>query len=46
MLLSLFRQEYYPILLFLSVAIVLSAVILGASYLLAVQNPDTEKLSA
>jgi NADH-quinone oxidoreductase subunit A len=46
MLLSLFRQEYYPILLFLSVAIVLSAVILGASYLLAVQNPDTEKLYA
>nr|YP_009163716.1 NADH dehydrogenase subunit 3 [Triparma laevis]BAS19170.1 NADH dehydrogenase subunit 3 [Triparma laevis] len=46
MLLSLFRQEYYPILLFLSVAIILSAVILGASYLLAVQNPDTEKLSA
>jgi NADH-quinone oxidoreductase subunit A len=46
MLLSLFRQEYYPILLFLSVATILSAVILGASYLLAVQNPDTEKLSA
>lgn len=46
MLQSLFREEYYPILLFLSVAVVLSAVILGASYLLAVQNPDTEKLSA
>jgi len=46
MLLSLFRQEYYPILLFLSVATILSAVILGASLLLAVQNPDTEKLSA
>jgi NADH-quinone oxidoreductase subunit A len=43
---SLFREEYFSIFLFLLVAIILAVVILGASYLLAVQNPDTEKLSA
>lgn len=46
MLQSLFKEEYFPILIFLSVAIILSAIILFASFLLAVQNPDTEKLSA
>ena len=46
MLQSLFREEYFPILIFLSVAVLLSAIILGASFILAVQNPDTEKLSA
>jgi len=40
------KKEYYPIVLFIIVAIILSAVILGASYLLAVQSPDSEKLSA
>jgi NADH-quinone oxidoreductase subunit A len=43
---SLFREEYIPILLFIIVAITLSVIILGLSYALAVQNPDTEKLSA
>ena len=43
---TLFYEEYFPIILFITVAIILSVVILGASYLLAVQNPDTEKLSA
>lgn len=43
---SLFKEEYFPILLFLIVAIALSLVIFGLSYLLSVQNPDTEKLSA
>ena len=43
---TLFYEEYFPILLFITVAVALSAIILGASYLLAVQNPDTEKLSA
>jgi len=43
---TLFYKEYYPIVLFIIVAIILSAVILGASYLLAVQSPDSEKLSA
>jgi NADH-quinone oxidoreductase subunit A len=43
---SLFREEYIPILLFIIVAITLSVIILGLSYALAVQNPDTEKLSS
>jgi NADH-quinone oxidoreductase subunit A len=45
-MLSLFYTEYFPILLFVTVAIALSIIILGASYVLSVQNPDTEKLSA
>ena len=43
---SLFKEEYFPILLFLFISIILSVIILAFSYLLAVQNPDTEKLSA
>jgi NADH-quinone oxidoreductase subunit A len=43
---SLFKEEYFSILLFLVVAIILSLIIFGLSYLLSVQNPDTEKLSA
>ena len=43
---TLFYEEYFPILLFVTVAIALSLIILGASYILAVQSPDTEKLSA
>ena len=43
---SLFKEEYFSILLFLIVAIILSLVIFAFSYLLSVQNPDTEKLSA
>ena len=43
---TLFYEEYFPILLFITIAILLSVIILGASFLLAVQNPDTEKLSA
>ena len=43
---SLFKEEYFPILLFLFISIILSLIILIFSYLLAVQNPDTEKLSA
>jgi NADH-quinone oxidoreductase subunit A len=43
---SLFKQEYFSIFLFLIVAILLSLLIFGFSYLLAVQTPDTEKLSA
>lgn len=43
---SLFKEEYFSILLFLIIAIVLSLIIFGFSYLLSVQNPDTEKLSA
>jgi len=43
---SLFKEEYFSILLFLIIAIVLSLIIFGFSYLLSVQSPDTEKLSA
>lgn len=42
---SLFYSEFSVILIFLFVAIVLSIVIVLFSYLLAVQKPETEKLS-
>ncbi len=38
--------QYYPIALFLIIAVGLSVLILGASYVVAPQNPDSEKLSA
>jgi NADH-quinone oxidoreductase subunit A len=38
--------EYLPILIFLGVALGLSVVMIGASYILAHQKPDPEKLSA
>jgi NADH-quinone oxidoreductase subunit A len=44
--LSFIKQEYVSIFIFLIIAIILSGIILGLSFLLAVQNPDTEKLSA
>lgn len=43
---SMLKLEYLNLLVFLIFAILLSTVILGASYLLAKQNPDSEKLSA
>jgi len=42
---SLFKFEYFGILIFLIVAIFLSLIIIGFSYLLSVQNPEPEKLS-
>lgn len=42
---SLFYNEYSVILIFLSVAIILSIIIILFSYVLAVQKPETEKLS-
>jgi len=42
---SLIYSEYYPILILLIFAIVLSFVIMVLSYVLSVQNPETEKLS-
>ena len=42
---SLFYNEYIVILTFLFVATILSVVIVLFSYLLAVQKPETEKLS-
>ncbi len=38
--------EYLPILIFLGIAIGLSAVIVIASYIVAHQRPDSEKVSA
>jgi NADH-quinone oxidoreductase subunit A len=37
--------EYLPILVFIGIATVLACVIVGASYILAVKNPDPEKVS-
>ena len=42
---SLFYHEYIVIIIFLFVAILLSVVIILFSYILAVQKPETEKLS-
>jgi NADH-quinone oxidoreductase subunit A len=41
-----FLIEYLPILIFLGIALALSAMILMASYVLARQRPDAEKVSA
>jgi len=43
---SLIKKEYLILLTFLLFAIVLTVVIVGASYLLVRQNPESEKLSA
>ena len=43
---SLFYSEMLPILIFLTVAVVLAIVIVSLSYILAIQNPETEKLSS
>ena len=43
---SLIKKEYASILIFLVFAVLLTVLILGASYFLARQNPDSEKLSA
>ena len=42
---SFLYSELVPIFIFLIIAIVLSVVIVSLSYLLAIQNPETEKLS-
>jgi NADH-quinone oxidoreductase subunit A len=41
-----YLAEYLPILIFLAIAIGLSLVILAASFVVARQRPDVEKLSA
>lgn len=43
---SLISEEYLPILLIILVGTILSIIIVLLSYFLAVQNPETEKLSA
>ncbi len=39
-------DEFFPILLFLTISIVLALIIVSLSYFLSIQNPDTEKLSS
>jgi len=41
-----FLKEYYPALIFLGFSFCLAAIIFGASYILAVSDSDTEKLSS
>jgi len=43
---SLVKREYFILLVTLVIAILLAVVIVGASYFLARQNPESEKLSA
>ena len=43
---SLIRKEYLILLVFLIFAVFLTVLIIGASFFLARQNPDSEKLSA
>ncbi len=43
---SLFYTEILPILIFLAVASILALIIVNLSYFLAIQNPETEKLSS
>ena len=42
---SFLHFEFLPILIFLTIAILLAFLIVTLSYLLAIQNPETEKLS-
>ena len=43
---SLLYNEYITVLIFLLIGILLSIIIVGLSYFLVVQNPETEKLSS
>ena len=43
---SLIKFEYLPILIYVMIAIILSIVIILASYLLVYQKPELEKMSA
>ena len=42
---SLVNFEYLAILVFLIISLLLSLIIVGLSYLLSIQNPESEKLS-
>lgn len=42
---SLLKNEYLSIFIYIVVAVALSAIIIGMSYLLVLQNPESEKLS-
>jgi len=43
---NLFNNQYFVILVCLSFSIFLGLIIFSLSYLIAVQNPDSEKISA
>ena len=43
---SLIKKEYFMLSIFLIIAILLTVVIIGASYFLVRQNPESQKLSA
>ena len=43
---SIVKKEYFSLIVFLLFAIVLSVIIVGASYFLVKQNPESEKVSA
>ncbi len=43
---SVFKEEYFGVFIFLIIAIVLSLVIAGLSYTLTSQKPESEKLSS
>ena len=43
---DIFLADYFPILIFLGLAITICCLMLGASYVIAPQNPDSEKLSS
>ena len=43
---SLIFFDFLPILIFFGIAVVLALIIVTVSYVLSVQNPETEKLSA
>jgi NADH-quinone oxidoreductase subunit A len=43
---TLLLRDYLPIVIFLSVALVIGAALLVAPFLIAVRNPDPEKVSA
>ena len=43
---SFLYSEFFPVLFFLGIAIILALIIVSLSYFLSNQNPDTEKLSS
>jgi NADH-quinone oxidoreductase subunit A len=43
--LSLYFEEYISLVVLFAISLILAVLIFGASYVLAVHNPDTEKLS-
>jgi len=44
-MISLFYSEYFTLLVLLFISVILSSIIFGASFFIAYQKPDVEKLS-